>query len=99
MAKLDLTDFHSIEELCSRVRRRGQAVDMILMNAGVASPALSRTNTGLEANMAANHFGHFKMFKELRGFLEKQVSWHVETTGLGCRTVLNCSAVVRCYLD
>ena len=45
---------------------------MLVFNAGfVNTYAFALSEDGIETTFAVNHIGHFKLFKDLRGMIEK----------------------------
>lgn len=67
MARLDLADLASVAAFARSWEGR---LDGLVANAGVmALPALERTSTGWEMQLAVNHLGHFALAHGLRTFL------------------------------
>jgi NAD(P)-dependent dehydrogenase (short-subunit alcohol dehydrogenase family) len=55
---VDLSDLTSVRAAGAAASRLGP-LDLLVNNAGVMAPPLSRTTDGLESQMATNHFGPF----------------------------------------
>ncbi|GAA1341142.1 oxidoreductase [Arthrobacter roseus] len=55
---LDLSSLESIRNFAGRVK---QPVDVLINNAGVMAPPLSRTHDGFEMQFGVNHLGHFAL--------------------------------------
>ncbi len=62
---VDVADFASIRALGSRLRGSGQALDVLVHNAGVMATSPAMTNDGVERQMATNHLGPFLLTAEL----------------------------------
>ena len=56
--QLDLASLASVRRAAASAARLG-AIDVLVNNAGVMAPRYSRTDDGLELQMATNHFGPF----------------------------------------
>ncbi|MDZ5619833.1 oxidoreductase [Nocardioides sp. HM23] len=56
--QLDLASLASVRRAAAAAARLG-AIDVVVNNAGVMAPPYSRTDDGLELQMATNHFGPF----------------------------------------
>jgi NAD(P)-dependent dehydrogenase (short-subunit alcohol dehydrogenase family) len=56
--QLDLASLGSVQRAAAAADRFG-AIDLLVNNAGVMAPPYSRTEDGLELQMATNHFGPF----------------------------------------
>ncbi len=56
---LDLASLQNIREFCERLRRRDVPLDLLVNNAGVMFPPLTRTDDGFELQFGTNHLGHF----------------------------------------
>ena len=55
---LDLTDLHSAAAAAT-IADRHDRIDVLINNAGVMAPPLSRTAQGYEMQLGTNHLGHF----------------------------------------
>ena len=58
-ATLDLTDLASIRTCAAALVGDGEPVDLLVNNAGVMFPPLTRTADGFELQFGTNHLGHF----------------------------------------
>ncbi|WP_165067263.1 oxidoreductase [Marisediminicola senii] len=70
--RLDLADLASVREFAASITDR---VDLLINNAGVMAPPLSRTADGFEMQFGTNHLGHFA----LTNLLLPQVTGRVVT--------------------
>ncbi|MEV6073296.1 SDR family NAD(P)-dependent oxidoreductase [Nocardia sp. NPDC052001] len=62
---LDLTDLTSVRTAAGTLALRRSGIDLLINNAGVMYPPLTRTGQGLELQFATNHLGHFLLTTEL----------------------------------
>ncbi|GDY30425.1 oxidoreductase [Gandjariella thermophila] len=59
LVSLDLADLSSVRKAATEVRERtGDALDVLINNAGVMAPPLRRTADGFELQFGTNHLGH-----------------------------------------
>jgi NAD(P)-dependent dehydrogenase (short-subunit alcohol dehydrogenase family) len=58
---LDLADLSSVRRFAAETEESGEAVDVLVNNAGVSSSRLARTTDGFEAQLGTNHLGHFAL--------------------------------------
>ena len=56
---LDLTDLRSARSAAAAIAERHDRIDVLINNAGVMAPPLSRTAQGYEMQLGTNHLGHF----------------------------------------
>lgn len=61
LVKLDLADLHSIAECAQHVQDTFPQLDLLINNAGVMVPPLTRTKQGYELQFGTNHLGHFAL--------------------------------------
>jgi NAD(P)-dependent dehydrogenase (short-subunit alcohol dehydrogenase family) len=61
LAALDLSDLGSVAAFASAFAANHQRLDLLINNAGVMVPPLSRTKQGFELQIGTNHFGHFAL--------------------------------------
>ena len=78
--ELDLANLASIREFAEEYRRRFEQLDLLINNAGVMLPPLTRTADGFEVQIGTNHLGHFALTARLLKLL-------VETAGSRVVTV------------
>ena len=78
--ELDLANLASIREFAQEFRRRFERLDLLINNAGVMLPPLTRTADGFEVQIGTNHLGHFALTARLLKLL-------VETAGSRVVTV------------
>jgi NAD(P)-dependent dehydrogenase (short-subunit alcohol dehydrogenase family) len=58
---LDLSSLESVRSAAAEIRSRYPRVDLLVNNAGVMMPPLSRTTDGFELQFGTNHLGHFAL--------------------------------------
>jgi NAD(P)-dependent dehydrogenase (short-subunit alcohol dehydrogenase family) len=59
--EVDLGDLSSVRRAASEAHSRFERIDVLINNAGVMVPPLSRTTDGFELQMGVNHLGHFAL--------------------------------------
>jgi NAD(P)-dependent dehydrogenase (short-subunit alcohol dehydrogenase family) len=59
--KLDLADLESIHKFAEEFKKRFDSMDLLINNAGVMKPTLSKTKDGFELQFGINHLGHFAL--------------------------------------
>ncbi|WKA55603.1 oxidoreductase [Planococcus shixiaomingii] len=59
--KLDLADIASVREFADQFKSRFHTLDLLINNAGVMTPPLSKTKDGFELQFGSNHLGHFAL--------------------------------------
>ena len=62
---LDLADLASVRSFSDAFRSRYDRLDLLINNAGVMWPPLSRTADGFELQFGTNHLGHFALTARL----------------------------------
>ncbi|MBW7674236.1 SDR family oxidoreductase [Chryseobacterium chendengshani] len=78
--KIDLADLSSIKAFASRMTLRGQAIDLLINNAGVMTPPKRlETADGFELQFGTNHLGHFALTAQLLLLLRKSQDARVIT--------------------
>ena len=68
---LDLADQQSVKDFTTALKSQYPHLDILLNNAGVMAPPLSRTKDGFEMQFGTNHLGHFTLTGLLLEMLEK----------------------------
>ena len=58
---LDLSSLESVRAAAAEIRSRYPRLDLLVNNAGVMMPPLSRTADGFELQFGTNHLGHFAL--------------------------------------
>lgn len=78
--KIDLADLSSITDFCSRMLAKGEAINLLINNAGVMTPP-SRLETAdrFELQFGTNHIGHFALTAQLIPLLRKAPDARVVT--------------------
>lgn len=66
---LDLSDLESVRDFAARMHRDRAGLDLLINNAGVMAPPLSRTRQGFELQFGTNHLGHFALTAQLFSLL------------------------------
>jgi len=78
--KIDLADLSSIKDFASRMTSKGQAIDLLINNAGVMTPPKRlETTDGFELQFGTNHIGHFALTAQLLPLLSKSPGARVVT--------------------
>lgn len=77
--ELDLASLDSVGAFCAEFERRFDRLDLLINNAGVMGPPLSRTADGFELQLGTNHLGHFALTARLLGLLEQTAGSRVVT--------------------
>ena len=63
---IELTEFDTVVAAADKVKAMGEAIDMLILNAGVmALPELQQVN-GIERQFVINHLGHFLLVAQLQ---------------------------------
>lgn len=86
LMQLDLADLASVRQFASGFTAKYQHLHILINNAGVMAPPLTKTKDGFEVQFGANHLGHFA----LTGLLLENL-----TQTPGARVVIVSSAVER----
>lgn len=77
--RLDLGDLSAIREASAEAHERFDGIDLLINNAGVMMPPLSRTVDGFELQLGTNHLGHFAFDGLVHDLLVPQVGTRVVT--------------------
>ncbi|MFP9097806.1 SDR family oxidoreductase [Flavobacterium sp. RHBU_24] len=78
--KIDLADLSSIKAFASRMNSKGQAINLLINNAGVMTPPKRlETADGFELQFGTNHIGHFALTAQLLPLLRKSPGARVVT--------------------
>ena len=59
LLELDLNSLEQVRAAADAFNARGQALDVLINNAGIMIPMERRTEDGFEAHLGINHLGHF----------------------------------------
>jgi len=78
--KIDLADLSSIKSFASKMIEKGEAINLLINNAGVMTPP-NRLETvdGFELQFGTNHIGHFALTAQLLPLLRKAPDARVVT--------------------
>jgi NAD(P)-dependent dehydrogenase (short-subunit alcohol dehydrogenase family) len=68
---LDLIDPESIDAFATRFLISGRPLNILINNAGIMAPPLTRDARGFESQLATNHLGHFQLTARLWPALQK----------------------------
>lgn len=68
---VDLASLSSVRQFANNIQEEEDRLDILINNAGGVGYPQTRTEDGLEVNMAANHFGHFLLTSLLLDLLKK----------------------------
>jgi len=68
-APLDLASLASVRAFADALLDEHERVDVLINNAGVMSPTLTRTAEGFEPDIGVNHLGHYVLTLRLAGAL------------------------------
>ncbi|MCE7065242.1 SDR family oxidoreductase [Dyadobacter sp. CY326] len=78
--KMDLADLSSIKAFASKMILKGQAIDLLINNAGVMTPPKRlETADGFELQFGTNHIGHVALTAQLLPLLRKSPGARVVT--------------------
>jgi len=70
LASLDLSDLDSVAAFARDFAENHRRLDLLVNNAGVMVPPLSRTKQGFELQIGTNHLGHFALAGRLLPLLQ-----------------------------
>ena len=79
IGKLDLSDLGSVETFASSILEKESTLDLLINNAGIMGPPLTRTSDGIELQFATNHLGHFALTGRLLPLLSAAKAARVVT--------------------
>lgn len=71
LAALDLADLDSVEAFATRFSTTHTRLDLLVNNAGVMVPPMSRTKQQFELQIGTNHLGHFALTGRLLPLLSR----------------------------
>jgi len=78
--KIDLANLSSIKDFASKMVSKGQAINLLINNAGVMTPPKRlETANGFELQFGTNHLGHFALTAQLLPLLRKAKDARVVT--------------------
>lgn len=59
MQRLDLSDINSVHAFCNTLKKEKVRCDLLILNAGVATPKASKTSSGLDEIFQVNYLSNF----------------------------------------
>jgi len=71
LAALDLSDLESVAAFAEAFAAKHDRLDLLINNAGVMVPPLSRTRQGFELQFGTNHLGHFALAGRLLPLVQR----------------------------
>lgn len=71
LERLELADPTSIDAFASRYVASGRPLQILINNAGIMAPPLTRDARGYESQFAVNHLGHFQLTARLWPMLKR----------------------------
>lgn len=74
---LDLSKLDSVAECAAHVKKRHSRIDLLINNAGLMVPPLSRTEEGFEFQLSVNHLGHYALTGRLLPLIKDTVGARV----------------------
>jgi NAD(P)-dependent dehydrogenase (short-subunit alcohol dehydrogenase family) len=78
--QVDLADLASVRAAAEELQADGEAIDILMLNAGVMAMPRSRTADGFEVHFGTNHLGHFALAGRLLPLLVAARAPRVVTT-------------------
>lgn len=85
--QLDLASLASVRAFASEFRAGYNRLDLLLNNAGIATPARQQTQDGFEMHLGVNHLGHFALTGLLLNLLLTTPGSRVVTTTSVAQTI------------
>lgn len=70
LVELDLASLASVRACADRLQADGRQFDVVIANAGVMAPPLSRTADGFETQFGTNHLGHFMLVNRIASLIK-----------------------------
>ncbi len=95
LVTLDLADLASVQAAAATVVGTVERLDVLVNNAGVMAPPLSRTVDGFELQFATNHLGHYALTGLLLPALLRHAGGHGDDGGRVVTTSSNMHRVGR----
>jgi NAD(P)-dependent dehydrogenase (short-subunit alcohol dehydrogenase family) len=87
LSELDLSSQSSVKEFAARFVDAHDGLDLLINNAGVMAPPLTRTADGWEQQIGTNHLGHFTLTAKLIGAMEGRDDARVVTLSSGAHRI------------
>ncbi|MCZ7556056.1 MAG: oxidoreductase [Bacteroidia bacterium] len=84
---LDLSDLRSVGDAADELRQTQNKLDLLINNAGVMIPPLTRTADGFELQIGVNHLGHFALTMQLLDLLDTAPGARVVTISSGAHKI------------
>ncbi len=77
---LDLNSLNSVRNFATAFGEKYDRIDLLIENAGIMIPPLSKTEDGFESQMGVNYFSHFLLTNLLYPLLNKTEGARIATT-------------------
>ena len=82
---LDLSDLESVAAFAEAIARRHERLDLLINNAGVMVPPLSRTKQQFELQFGTNHLGHFALTARLLPLIRRTPASRIVVVSSGAQ--------------
>src|SRR6202046_4320398 len=69
LVELDLANLKSVRACADGLLAKGEALDVVIANAGVMATPFSHTADGFETQFGINHLGHFVLVNRIRSLI------------------------------
>ena len=79
--QLDLASLDSVRKFAAKILEEEPRIDILINNAGIQTPHVSRTEDGFECHMGVNYLGHFLLTNLLLECLKKAPSARIVNVG------------------
>ncbi|HET7217621.1 MAG TPA: oxidoreductase [Vicinamibacterales bacterium] len=84
---LDLSDLDSVAAFADAIARSWERLDLLINNAGVMVPPLSRTKQRFELQFGTNHLGHFALTARLLPLIRRTPASRVVVVSSGAQNL------------
>jgi NAD(P)-dependent dehydrogenase (short-subunit alcohol dehydrogenase family) len=72
LVELDLASLNSVRACAERLLAKGEALDVVIANAGVMATPFGHTADGFETQFGTNHLGHFVLVNRIAPLIRKR---------------------------
>jgi NAD(P)-dependent dehydrogenase (short-subunit alcohol dehydrogenase family) len=69
LVELDLANLKSVRACADRLLAKGEALDVVIANAGVMATPFGHTADGFETQFGTNHLGHFVLVNRIAALI------------------------------